>query len=278
MISKAKVDLAINTDLARKILTGFLRSEITRMGFSHAVIGLSGGIDSALSCVLAAEALGPENVLAVRMPYRSSSPESLEDAQRVIDVSGVRSMTVEITDMVEPLFAKFPDMDNLRKGNIMARERMIILYDQSSAFKGLVVGTGNKTEILLGYTTLFGDSANALNPIGDLYKTQVRQLSRAMGVPESILSKAPSADLWVGQTDESELGFTYADVDQLLYLLVDQRYTPQECVEAGFAEAFVNAVVERVRRNHFKRILPPIAKLGNRTIGYDFLYLRDWGT
>jgi NAD+ synthase len=155
---------------------------------------------------------------------------------------------------------------------------MIVLYDQSAAFRGLAVGTGNKTEILLGYSTLFGDSANALNPIGDLYKTQVRQLSQAVGVPESILKKAPSADLWVGQTDEGELGYTYAEVDQLLYLLVDQRYTPDECVEAGFAANFVKTVVERVRRNHFKRILPPIAKLTNRTIGYDFLYLRDWGT
>jgi NAD+ synthase len=278
MIERKNVDLTIHTGLARKILTGFLRSEITRIGMQHAVINLSGGIDSALSCFLAAEALGPENVLAIRLPYRTSSIDSLEDAQKVIDATGVKSMTVEITDMVEPLFAKFPEMDNLRKGNIMARERMIILYDQSVAFRGLAVGTGNKTEILLGYTTLFGDSANALNPIGDLYKTQVRQLSRAVGVPDSIISKAPSADLWTGQTDEGELGFTYAEVDELLYLLVDQRYTPQECVEAGFAEPFVRAVVDRVRRNHFKRILPPIAKISNRTIGYDFLYLRDWGT
>ncbi len=278
MIERKKIDLTINTDLARKVLTGFIRSEITRTGITRAVINLSGGIDSALSCFLAAEALGPENVLAIRLPYRTSSPGSLEDAQKVIDATGVQAITVEITDMVEPLFAKFPDMDNLRKGNIMARERMIILYDQSVAFKGLAVGTGNKTEILLGYTTLYGDAACALNPIGDLYKTQVRQLSRAMGVPESLITKAPSADLWIGQTDEGELGFTYAEVDELLYLLVDQRYTPQECVEAGFGEAFVRAVVERVRRNHFKRVLPPIAKLGNRTIGYDFLYLRDWGT
>lgn len=278
MIEKSKVDLTINTDLARKILTGFIHSEITRMGFSHAVINLSGGIDSALSCFLAAEALGPENVLAIRLPYRTSSKDSLEDAQRVIDATGVKSITVEITDMVEPLFAKFPDMDNTRKGNIMARQRMIVLYDQSAAFRGLAIGTGNKTELLLGYTTLFGDSANAINPIGDLYKTQVRQLSRALGVPQSLVDKAPSADLWIGQTDEGELGFTYAEVDELLYLMIDQRYTPQECIEAGFGEAFVQAVVERVRRNHFKRILSPIAKLSNRTIGYDFLYLRDWGT
>lgn len=271
-------DLTINAELARKILTGFVHSEITRTGYKKAVLGLSGGIDSTLSCFLAAEALGPENVLAVRMPYKASSPESLEHAQLVIEATGVQSMTVEITDMVEPLFAKFPEMTNTRRGNIMARQRMIILYDQSAAFSGLVVGTGNKTEILLGYSTLFGDSACALNPIGDLYKCQVRQLSRALGVPDVIVDKAPSADLWAGQTDEAELGYTYDQADRLLYLLVDERYTPQECIEAGFTPDFVHSVVERVRRNHFKRILPPIAKLSNRTIGYDYLYLRDWGT
>lgn len=274
----AKIDLRINTDLARTILSGFIRSEIQRAGFQHAVIGLSGGLDSALSCFLAAEALGPGNVLAVCMPYRSSSAESLEHAQMVIDALGVRSVIIPITEMVDPLIERDPQINAVRQGNIMARARMIVLYDQSEVFRGLVVGTGNKTEILLGYTTLYGDSACALNPIGDLYKTQVRQLAAAMGVPEPILTKAPTADLWQGQTDEGELGFTYAEVDQLLYLLVDQRYSPQDCVEAGFAPDFVQRVVERVRRNHFKRVLPPIAKLTNRTVGYDFLYLRDWGT
>jgi len=272
------IDLTINTDLVRKILTGFIRTEITRMGFERAVVGLSGGIDSALSCYLTAEALGPQNVLAVRMPYRTSSPDSLEDAQKVIDALGVPSITIPITEMVEPLFERFPDMSAVRRGNIMARARMIVLYDQSAAFGGLVVGTGNKTEILLGYTTLYGDSACAINPLGDLYKTQVRQLARAMGVPESILTKPPSADLWKGQTDEGELGFTYAEVDRLLYLLVDERFSPEECIEAGFAPEFVHVVTERIRRNQFKRVPPIIAKLSNRTVGYDFLYLRDWGT
>jgi NAD+ synthase len=180
--------------------------------------------------------------------------------------------------MVDPLIVREPGMSDMRKGNIMARARMIVAYDQSEAFKGLVVGTGNKTEILLGYTTLYGDSACALNPIGDLYKTQVRQLARAINVPEPIIVKPPSADLWAGQTDEGELGFTYEEVDRLLFLLVDQRYRPEECVEAGFEEKFVRKVVDRIRKNQFKRILPPIAKLSSRTVGYDFLYLRDWGT
>lgn len=272
------IDLTINTDLARTILTGFIKSEITRVGFARAVVGLSGGIDSALSCILAAQALGPENVLAVRMPYKASSRDSLEHAQLLIDQLGVQSKTIEITDMVEPLIQLDPEMSKVRKGNLMARARMIVLYDQSEAFKGLVVGTSNKTEILLGYSTMFGDSASALNPIGDLYKTQVRQLSRALNVPAPIVDKPPSADLWAGQTDETELGFTYEEVDRLLYLLIDQRYMPQEAIEAGFDEKFVNLVVSRVRRFQFKRMLPPIAKISNRTIGYDFLYLRDWGT
>jgi NAD+ synthase len=270
--------LSIDTELARKILTGFIQTEISRAGFKRAVLGLSGGLDSALTCYLAAEALGADNVLAVRMPYRTSSQDSLDHAQLVIDALGVRALTIPITEMVDPLINRFPAMENRRKGNIMARERMIILFDQSEDFKGLVVGTGNKTEILLGYSTLYGDSACAINPIGDLYKTQVRQLSAAIGIPKPLIDKAPSADLWIGQTDEGELGFTYEEVDKVLNLLIDQRFTPEECVEAGFAEDFVRGVLTRVRRNQFKRVLPPIAKLSNRTIGYDFLYLRDWGT
>jgi NAD+ synthase len=273
-----RFDLTINTDVAHQILTNFIKSEVSRVGFTRAVINLSGGLDSALSCALAAEALGSENVLALRLPYRTSSADSLEHAQLMIDQYHIPSLTIEITDMVEPLFARDPDISKQRKGNIMARQRMIALYDQSEVFKGLPVGTSNKTEILLGYTTMWGDMASALNPIGDLYKTQVRQLSRAMNIPAPIIDKPPSADLWLGQTDEGELGFTYEEVDKLLYLLVDQRYSAQECVEEGFDQNFVNAVTARVRRNQFKRMMPPVAKLSNRTVGYDFLYLRDWGT
>lgn len=271
-------DLTINTELARTILVGFVQSEVSRVGYSRAVINLSGGLDSAVSCVLTVEALGPENVLALRLPYRTSSPDSLEHAQLVIDQFEIPSGTVDITDMVDPLIKRDAKMSNTRKGNIMARARMIVLYDQSEAFKGLPIGTSNKTEMLLGYTTMWGDMASALNPIGDLYKTQVRQLARALGIPSVIIDKPPSADLWVGQTDEGELGFTYEEVDKLLYLLVDQRFSAQECIEEGFDEAFVNSVIKRIRRNQFKRMMPPVAKLSNRTIGYDFLYLRDWGT
>jgi NAD+ synthase len=272
------IDLSINTSLVRDLLVRFIQSEIGRAGYSRAVVNLSGGLDSAVSLTLAAEAFGAQNVLAIRLPYKTSNPDSLEHAQLLIDQLGCPSVTIPITEMVDPLIARELEMSQVRKGNIMARLRMIVAYDQSEAFKGLVVGTGNKTEILLGYTTLFGDSACAINPIGDLYKTQVRQLARALNVPEVIIAKPPSADLWEGQTDEGELGFTYENVDKLLYLLVDQRYSPEECVEAGFSEKFVRKVTERVRRNQFKRVLPPIAKISSRTVGYDFLYLRDWGT
>ena len=278
--TKAKIDtnqrLIINTDLARKILVGFIRDAVNKVGFSKAVIALSGGIDSALSAFLAVEALGAKNVLAVRLPYKTSSEGSLTDAQQVIDQLGIPSLTIPITPMVDPLIEQFPDMSALRKGNIMARQRMIVMYDQSSVWKGLVVGTSNKTEALLGYSTLYGDSAVAFQPIMDLYKTQVRQLSRALGVPESVQAKAPSADLWIGQTDEDELGYTYEQVDRLLLLLVDERFTVEEAAEQGFDPAMVSAVWRRVKQNHFKRTMPNVGKVSRRSIGHDFLYLRDW--
>jgi NAD+ synthase len=260
------------------LLTRFIHDEVTRTGLGRAVIGLSGGIDSSLSAYLAAEALGPENVLGVRMPYKSSSQDSLDHAGMVIEELGIQHETVDITPMVTPFLERFPDVTPLRAGNAMARQRMIIAFDRSAAFGGLVVGTSNKTESLLGYTTLFGDNAAAIQPIGDLYKNQVRQLARAMGVPEAIVSKPPSADLWPGQTDEGELGYTYDEVDQLLCLLVDRRYTVEEAIETGFPLEFVEKVWSTVRKMHYKRHAPVIAKLSQRTIGYDFLYIRDWGT
>lgn len=277
-MTESSPSLDIHADLARRLLTDFLKTEIERAGFSRGVVGVSGGVDSALSCFLAAEALGPENVLAVRMPHAASSPESLEDAAEVIRLTGVASHTFDITPMAAPLFDGVPKGDRVRRGNILARLRMIVLYDQSAAFRGLVIGTGNKTESLLGYTTLYGDSACALNPLGDLYKTQVRQLAAAIGVPERILRKAPSADLWPGQTDEGELGMTYEEVDRLLVRLVDERWTPESCIAAGFAAPMVRQVIDRIRHNQYKRLPPVIAKLSSRTAGYDFLYPRDWGT
>jgi NAD+ synthase len=271
-------DLSVNPAVARKILADFIRSEIQRAGFERAVIGLSGGLDSAVSLVLAVEALGAGNVLAVRLPYRESSPDSLTHAQQLIDQFSVNSRTVEITSMADAFLEAEPKLPRERRGSILARLRMIVLYDQSRAFNGLVVGTSNKSEMLLGYTTLWGDMAAAIQPLGDLYKTQVRQLARALDIPTAIVDKVPTADLWIGQTDEGQLGFSYEQVDQLMFLMVDGRYDPEECIEAGFERAFVGKVSELIRRNQFKRMMPPIAKLSNRTIGYDFLYLRDWGT
>lgn len=268
--------LKINAEVARRMLTEFIADEIAKAGMKCAVIGLSGGIDSALSAYLSAEALGAENVLAVRMPYKTSSADSLHDADAIIQALGLANLTVEITGMADALIAQFPDMNNLRRGNIMARLRMTVLYDQSVAFGGLVMGTSNKTELLLGYSTVYGDSGVALQPIGDLYKTQIRELSAALGVPQSVQTKPPSADLWEGQTDEGELGFSYAEVDQVLYLLVDERFTVEEVVGEGFDHTFVEKVWRRVKMNHFKRTMPNIAKVSRRTIGHDFLYLRDW--
>lgn len=268
--------LKINTDLATRILTGFIRDSITKAGMTRAVIGLSGGIDSAISAYLAAQALGAENVLALRMPYATSSPASLSDAESVIEDLSLPHLIVPISEMADPLIERFPDMNPLRKGNIMARLRMITLYDQSMAWGGLVLGTSNKTEFLLGYSTIYGDSGVALHPIADLYKYQVRQMARHLSVPAAIIEKPPSADLWVGQTDEDELGFGYDQADQVLFLLVDERYTVDEVAAEGFDRDFVVQIWERVKANHYKRTMPNIAKLSKRSIGHDFLYLRDY--
>ncbi len=270
--------LVLNTEVTRRVLVAFLRREIQRFGFTKAVLNLSGGVDSSLSCFLAAEAMGPENVLALLLPYRTSAPESAQHARQVVQITGVSSKTIDITPMVEPYLELESGMSDVRRGNVMARMRMIILYDHTVLWNGLAVGTSNKTEMLLGYGTLFGDMASAVNPLGDLYKTQVRQMARALGIPEAIIDKPPSADLWAGQTDEGELGFTYAEVDKLLYLLVDERYTPEEAVEAGFDARFVQTVWRKVRSAQFKRVLPLVAKVSRRDVGHDFLYPRDWGT
>lgn len=266
-----------NTRLLRRILVAFVRDEVRKVGLERVVVGLSGGVDSSLAALLSAEALGPQNVLGVRMPYRTSSPESLEHAAKVVEASGIRSLTVDISAQIDAYFEAFPDADPRRRGNKMARERMTILYDQSASWNALVLGTSNKTELLLGYGTLHGDMASAVNPLGDLYKTQVWALARAVGVPEEIVAKEPSADLFAGQTDERDLGFTYREVDELLYAMVDQRYSTAELEAAGFSTVFIGRVCEMVRSSQFKRRLPIIAKVSQRTIDRDFRYARDWG-
>ena len=274
----AESGLRINCRLVTEILTRFIRNEIQRAGFGRAVVGLSGGIDSSVTTCLAARALGSENVLAVTMPYKTSSEATREDSRQVIAQLGVRSVDSPITDQIDAYFARVPGASHMRLANKCARERMTILYDLSAWFEGLVVGTSNKSELLLGYGTQFGDLASAINPIGDLYKTQLYPLGEYLGVPESILRKPPTGDLWVGQTDEGELGFSYAAADRLLYLLVDRRWQVRELVAAGFDPDFVRRIAERIRRNHYKRRLPVIAKLSGRTMDRDFRYARDWGT
>ncbi len=269
--------LAVNVKLLRRILVGFIREEVHKVGLKQAVLGLSGGIDSALVVCLAAEALGPANVHAYCMPYRTSNPESEAHARQMAVQLGIDYQVIEITPMIDAYYSRFPDADNMRRGNKMARERMTILFDQSAVQAALVLGTSNKTELLLGYGTLYGDMASALNPIGDIYKSQVWQLSEEMGVPRPIIDKKPSADLWAGQTDEQELGFTYRAVDELLYQMVDLRCTHAELVARGFEPAFIDQIYQKVQNSHFKRRLPVIAKVSNRTIDRDFRYSRDWG-
>lgn len=271
-------DLLINCEMVRKVLTGFIDNEVRKAGFERVVVGLSGGVDSSLSAFLAAEALGPRNVWGILMPYRTSNPESAEHAGLVVEALGINGLTVDITPMIDAYFAMFPDAEQVRRGNKMARERMTILFDHSARLGALVLGTSNKTELLLGYGTLHGDMASALNPLGDLYKTQVRQLARHLKVPAVIVEKQPSADLWVGQTDEAELGFTYEEVDRVLHLLVDQRYEAAELIaEESFDEKFVHAVSRKIQSSQYKRRLPIIAKISSRTIDRDFRYPRDWG-
>lgn len=267
-------ELILDAEKTIDLLVHFIKEQVTEAGYQRGVVGLSGGIDSALACFLAVKALGKANVLGVRMPYKTSSQESLSDAQLVIDQLGIQSKTIDISAMADALIALDPGITPLRKGNIMARMRMIVLYDRSAAFKGLVVGTGNKTEALLGYTTLFGDSACAFNPLGDLYKTQVRQLSKYLSLPESIQQKAPTADLWDGQTDEGELGFTYEEVDKLLYWLVDHGLSAKECVIHGFNRKFVDQVIARMKAMRFKSQLPPIAKISKSHLESDLSYQR----
>jgi NAD+ synthase len=274
-ISAAELDLDLPA--VTEVLVEFIRRETRKAGLPRLVVGLSGGVDSAVAATLACRALPPCAVTCVRMPYRTSDPRSLADAGRLARGLRTRLLTVPITPMVDAYLKARPGIPRLRRGNLMARQRMIVLYDLSAAGRALVLGTSNKTELLLGYGTLHGDMASGINPIGDLYKTQVRALARHLGVPAAIVGKAPTADLWAGQSDEAELGFAYADIDRLLLLLVDRRLEPAEAIAAGFPRRMVEAIGARVRGSQFKRRTPIVAKIAARTVGVDFRYPRDWG-
>jgi len=272
-------ELLIDTAMARRIIGQFIRGHLEMTGFERAVLALSGGIDSALVAYLVVEAIGADRLLCVLMPYRTSSPASRTDAEEVVTRLGCASTLVEITPIVDGYFdaaldGQGTDVTPLRRGNLAARTRMAVIYDHSVTWGGLVMGTSNKTETLLGYTTLFGDNAAALQPIADLYKSQVRQLSLAIGVPDAILRKPPTADLWAGQTDETEVGMRYVDIDRLLYWSVDRRRSHEQLLAMGFDAAQIERVERLVAGSEFKRQTPPVAKLGPRTPGVDYLYPR----
>jgi NAD+ synthase len=269
-------ELDIQPGLVAELLTSFLREETTSAGLRRVVVGLSGGVDSAVVVALCVRALGAENVLSVILPYRLSTPSSTADAELVACRLGLPTRTVDITAMADGYLEAHGVRDARRRGNVLARCRMTVLYDLSAEWNGLVIGTSNKSEILLGYSTQWGDAAHALNPLGDLYKHQVYQLARFLELPPEVIDKAPSADLFEGQTDEGELGFTYADADRLLYRLIDRRLSEDEVVAEGFEPDFVRRVCARVQANQFKRVTPVLAKLSRRSVGHDFRYLRDW--
>jgi NAD+ synthase len=255
-------------------LVRFLDDEVRKTGIKKVVVGLSGGLDSAVVAVLAKKTFG-DDLLCVKMPSHYSSQSSLDDADELCKDFSLRNITVTIEPMLRAYENENSTMSNLRKGNLSARLRMATLFDISARESALVLGTSNKSELMLGYGTLYGDLASAINPIGDLYKSEVFEFASYLGVTESIIKKPPSADLWDGQSDEAELGYTYAQLDTALKLYVDARMSREAILQQGIDEKMLDMIIKRIYQNHFKRKMPIIAKLTSRTIGHDFNYPRD---
>lgn len=267
--------MKINPRFVEKVLCAFLKEELARFGYRRGILGLSGGLDSAVCAFLAAKAIGPKNVIGLILPYKDSFGDDVKDALSVSRRLGIRSEVIDIAPMVDAYFSRYPTRDRVRIGNKMARERMSILYDYSAREKALILGTSNKTELLTGYGTIHGDMACAFNPLGDLYKTQIRQLAVYLRVPEKIRQKKPTAGLWPGQTDEGEIGLSYAEIDHVLFQLIDEKKPKEEVIAAGFKKAAVERILHLVKNSEFKRKMPPIAKISSRTVGHDFLYPYD---
>ena len=269
--------LWLNAELAEKVLTGFIRDAVETTRSKGVVVGLSGGVDSALAAALAARALGASRVHTYMLPYRTSNPDSLSDAEAVAAAFELESTTIDISPMVDLYFENLGEgeIDKVRIGNKMARERMSILFDHAKKLGCLVLGTSNKTEILLGYSTIFGDNASSINPLGDLYKQQVWQLARHLGVPAQVIDKKPSADLWPGQTDEGELGFDYASADEVLCLMFDLGLSPSEVVDQSYPASVVGRITALEEQNRFKRRLMLIARLSDSAINLDREIPRD---
>jgi NAD+ synthase len=268
--------IEIDAPFVVRILTTFLREELAKFGYARGILGLSGGLDSAVCAHLAARALGPKNVVALLMPYGTTFDRDTKDARTVAARLKITANVIDIAPMVDAYFERWPTASRVQRGNKMARERMSVLYDHSVREKALILGTSNKTELLIGYGTLHGDMACAINPLGDLYKTQVRQLAGYLGLPKAIRDKVPTAGLWAGQTDEKEIGLSYTEIDRILYRLVDERESRSEVIAAGFPKKAVERIVAMMRNSEFKRKMPPIAKISPRTVGHDFLYPYDW--
>jgi len=270
------MSIEIDGPFAVKILTTFIKEELAKFGFARGVLGLSGGLDSTVCATLAAKALGPKNVIGLIMPYGRSYGRDVEDAKMVARRLKIKAPVIDVAPMMDAYFMKNPTESRVLRGNKMARERMSILYDWSAREKALILGTSNKTELLIGYGTIHGDMACAINPLGDLYKTQIRQLGAYLKVPKAVLAKQPTAGLWPGQTDEGEIGLAYADIDKILYALVDERTPAKEVIARGFKKKQVQKIMAMIKGSEFKRQLPPIAKISARSIGHDFLYPYDW--
>jgi NAD+ synthase len=268
--------MKINPVFVEKLLTRFIKEELNKFGYKKGILGLSGGLDSTVCAFLAARALEAKNVIGLIMPYKDTFARDVKDAENIARQLRIESFLVDISPMVDAYFTGHPTENRVLKGNKMARERMSILYDFSALKKALILGTSNKTELLLGYGTIHGDMACAINPMGDLYKTQVRQLAHYLKVPEKILKKKPTAGLWAGQTDEGELGLRYAKIDRILYQLIDLKKTKKEVIAEGFRKHDVDNIIRLIKSSEFKRRMPPLPKISDRTVGHDFLFPYDW--